>query len=111
MKIILLSDLPEEGVSHDPQLKKKVILRDGELPHLKNFAQLRMAQWQVAHTHAHPDEYEIFLVEAGEGTVVLNSGEHQISAGTCVIFEPSEIHGITNTGSEELVLTYFGLKQ
>lgn len=29
-----LNDLPEESVSHNPEIKKTVMLRFGDLPHL-----------------------------------------------------------------------------
>lgn len=110
MKMISLKDLPEEGVSHDPDLMKKVMIRQGQLPHLKSFAQLRMTPGQVAHAHAHDSLYEIFLIETGDGTLDVDGKEYTVSAGTCVVFEPAEVHEVTNTGSEELVLTYFGLE-
>jgi len=110
MKMVSLQDLPEEGVSHDPDLMKKVMIRQGQLPHLKSFAQLRMTPGQVAHAHAHEHLYEIFLIETGEGTLDVDGTEQKVTAGTCVIFEPSEIHEVSNRGSDELVLTYFGLE-
>ena len=110
MKIVSLADLPEEGVSHDPQLLKKVMIREGQLPHLKSFARLRRTPGQVAHAHSHAQLYEIFFVESGEGTIEVDRTEHHVSQGTCVVFEPSEIHEVTNTGSADLILVYFGLE-
>jgi quercetin dioxygenase-like cupin family protein len=110
MKMVSLNDLPEEGVSHDPDLMKKIMIRQGQLPHLKSFAQLRMIPGQIAHAHAHEHLYEIFLIETGEGTLDVEGRQYKVSAGTCVTFEPSEVHEVANTGSEELVLTYFGLE-
>jgi len=109
MKIVSLADIPEEGVSHDPQLRKKVMIRNGEFPHLRKFAQVRLAPGQVAHAHSHEDEYEVFLVEQGRGAVRCEGSEYQVTAGCCVVFEPAEIHELSNTGDEELILTYFGL--
>ncbi len=110
MKIVSLEDLPEEGVSHDPQLLKKIMIREGQLPHLKSFARLRMTPGQIAHAHSHERHFEIFFVESGEGTILVDKRELQISQGMCVIFEPSEVHEVTNTGSVELILVYFGLE-
>ncbi len=110
MKVISMNDIPEEGVSHDPQLRKKVIISDGELPHLNKFAQARFAPGQVAHAHSHDDFYEIFLIESGEGIIKVGSSEQSISEGMCVIFEPKEVHEVVNTSMNELVITYFGLK-
>ena len=110
MKIVDLTDLPKEGVSHDPQIVKTVMIRDGEFPHLTKFTQLRMSPGQIAHEHSHADEYEIFLIEAGECLAVVDAKEYNLSAGHCVVFEPLEVHEITSTGSEDLVMTYFGIR-
>ncbi len=110
MKLLSLSDIPEESVSHDPQLIKRVMIKNGELPHLKKFAQARFASGQVAHAHSHTDQYEVFLIESGDGIVNVEGQEYHVSAGSCVVFEPGEVHEVTNTGSSELILTYFGLE-
>ncbi len=107
MKVVTLTDLPEEGVSHDPQLLKKVMIRGGEVPHVKQFARLWMAPGDVAHAHAHAAEYEIVFVESGEGIVRVNGRRIRIAEGTCVIFELRETHEITNPGPGDLVLIYF----
>ena len=110
MKIISLADLPLERVSHDPQIVKKVIIPNGELPHLKKLSQSYLTSGQIGHAHAHTDMYEVFLIESGEGTIRIGEREYQLTQGTCVVVEPSEVHGIVNTGSGEMILTYFGLE-
>lgn len=106
MKVVSLADLPEEGVSHDPQLLKKVMIRNGEVPHIKQLARLRMAAGDVAHAHAHAGEYEIVFVEAGEGIVRVNGRKIRLRQGTCVTFEPKETHEIANPGPADLILLY-----
>ena len=76
MKFISLSNLSEEGVSHNPEIKKKVMLRNGEVPHLTSFSQAYFAPGQAAGTHAHEDRYEIFFVEAGEGIIRVEDRDH-----------------------------------
>jgi quercetin dioxygenase-like cupin family protein len=110
MKRTALNDLPEESVSHNPAIKKKVMLRLGDLPHLTNFSQARFAPGQVAAAHAHADMCEVFFVEAGSGVIRVEQQEYALTAGTCIAVEPGEQHEVHNTGSEELVLTYFGLR-
>lgn len=110
MKRVSLHSLPEETVSHNPAIKKKVMLRLGELPHLTNFSQARFAPGQIASAHAHVDMCEVFFVEAGLGTISIDGQDHVLSPGVCVAVEPGETHEVCNTGSEELVLTYFGLR-
>jgi mannose-6-phosphate isomerase-like protein (cupin superfamily) len=110
MKIISLAGLPEGQVSHNPEIKKKVMLKPGDLPHVTNFSQARFAPGQVASAHAHRDMYEVFFVESGTGLIRVDGVEHPLGPGVCVAVEPGEVHEIANAGSVDLVLTYFGVQ-
>lgn len=110
MKYVALQQLPHEPVSHNPQIQKKVMLRMGDLPHLTNFSQARFAPGQVAPAHYHSDMAEVFFVEAGQGTIAINSTIYNLEPGVCIAVEPEEVHEVSNTGSDELILTYFGLR-
>ncbi len=109
MKKVLLHELPREGVSHDPQIAKQVLLRRGEVPHLNAFSRATLAPGQSARRHAHEDMFEVFFVEAGTGEMRIDAATHQLAPGTCIMVEPREQHEITNTGSADLVLIYFGV--
>lgn len=111
MKIISLSNLPEEGVSHNPEIKKKVILKVGEVPHLVSLSQACLKPGQVVGYHAHDDVYEIFLVERGKGIFCVGKNEYQIEKGVCITVEPGEVHDIKNISSSDLVLNYFTVKK
>lgn len=52
---------------------------------------------------------EVFFVESGEGAIWIDDIVYPLLPGTCVAVEPGERHEIQNTGSGELVLTYFGI--
>jgi len=110
MKHTSLASLPEESVSHNPAIKKKVMLRLGDLPHLTNFSQARFAPGQVAAAHNHQDMCEVFFVEAGEGIIVIDGNPQPLQPGVCIAVEPGEEHEVSNTGTSDLVLTYFGLR-
>lgn len=110
MKLTALSQIPEEPVSHNPAIQKRVMLRLGDLPHLTNFSQARFAPGQVAAAHAHTDMCEVFFVEAGTGTIEINGEAQALTPGVCVAVEPGEVHEVSNTGTADLVLTYFGLR-
>ena len=73
MKIADLNQVPEEAVSHNPAIKKRVLLRSRDLPHLTNFSQARFAPGQVAGSHSHSDMAEVFFVESGCGTITIDS--------------------------------------
>ncbi|GAB4340748.1 MAG: hypothetical protein OHK0047_32140 [Leptolyngbyaceae cyanobacterium] len=109
MKLTSLSDLPAEFVSHNPEIQKKVMLRPGDLPHLTNFSQARLAPGQIASAHQHIDMYEVFFVMSGVGVITLDRTPYALTPGVCVAVEPGETHEVKNTGDEELVLTYFGV--
>lgn len=110
MKITALAQVAEESVSHNPAIKKWVMLRQGDLPHLTNFSQARFAPGQVASGHAHRDMAEVFFVESGQGTITINGQPYALNPGTCIAVDPGEHHEVSNDGAEALVLTYFGLR-
>jgi mannose-6-phosphate isomerase-like protein (cupin superfamily) len=110
MKRISLNEIPTTAVSHNLDIRKQVMLRSGDLPHLTNFSQARFAPGQVAAAHSHVDMCEVFFVEAGSGAIRIDGREYSLFPGSCTAVEPGEVHEITNTGSQELVLTYFGVK-
>ena len=109
MKTTTLSELGDEPVSHDPAIRKRVLLRLGEVPHLMQFAQARFAPGQAAPAHAHADMHEIFLVESGEARFTVDDVAHHVAAGGCIAIAPGERHEVANAGTTELVLTYFGI--
>ncbi|MGF1494134.1 MAG: cupin domain-containing protein [Microcoleaceae cyanobacterium] len=109
MKITDLNALPDRAVSHNPAIKKKVMLRMGDLPHLTNFSQARFAPGQIADGHSHADMCEVFFVESGSGVMQVNDVSHELQPGVCIAIEPGEVHAVKNTGSVDLVLTYFGI--
>ena len=110
MKIVTLTQLPEEGVSHDPGIKKRVMLRHGDLPHITNFSQATFAPGQTVTPHAHTDMAEVFFVETGEGIIWIDDKAHTLATGVCVAVDAGETHELKNTGDSPLVLTYFGVK-
>lgn len=110
MKKVSLAELPEEGVSHNPEIKKRVLLRRGDVPHLTNFSRSRLAPGQTARAHAHADMHEVFYVESGAGVMKVDGEELRLEAGVCVAVSPGERHEIANTGGGDLVLCYFGVE-
>ena len=110
MKITNLQNLPLKAVSHNPEIKKKVMLSMGDLPHLTNFSQASFAPGQISTAHSHQDMCEVFFVTAGEGTIKIDDRHYSLTPGICVAVEVEEVHEIINTGSQELILTYFGIK-
>ena len=103
-------DIPEEGVSHNPEIRKRVMVRKGVVPGLTNFSQSVFTPGQVCDAHAHPDMYEVYLVESGRGLIVIDGQQVPVRAGDCVVVEPGELHSMGNPDeTDELRLTYFGI--
>src|SRR5688572_19472951 len=111
MKRVLLRAVADEGVSHNPEIKKQVLLRKGDLPHLTNFSRSRLLPGQISRAHQHADMYEVFFVESGSGTMRVGATSEKLERGLCIAVEPGEEHEITNTGNTELVLLYFGIEK
>lgn len=110
MKIAQLNTLPPQTVSHNPEITKKVMLAKGDLPHLTNFSQAVFAPGQVASAHAHRDMSEVFFVSEGKGMITIDEREYELSPGICIAVEAGETHEVSNTGTKNLILTYFGIK-
>ena len=110
MKRVVLGDLPVERVFHNPAIAKQVMLRLGEVPHLTQFAQAKLAPGQVAPGHAHADMWEIFFAQSGSGALVIDGAIRTLAAGTCIAVAPGETHELRNVGDAELVVLYFGLQ-
>jgi mannose-6-phosphate isomerase-like protein (cupin superfamily) len=109
MKLTSLTSVPTQSVSHNPEIKKWVLLDSTDLPHLTNFSQARFAPGQVANGHRHGDMYEVFFVESGTGQMLIDGTPYPLEPGTCIAVEPGETHEVINSGTIDLVLTYFGV--
>lgn len=111
MKVVSIGDLPERQVSHNPEIKKKVMLERDDLPYVTGFSQATFGPGQVASPHAHADMYEVFFVEAGAGVIRVDGEDHPLELGTCVLVAPGEVHEVTSRGPDDLILTYFGVEE
>lgn len=110
MKYISLDEINEVGVSHNPEIKKKVLILNGQIPHLMQFSRATLKPGQIANNHKHEDMYEIFNVESGEGEIIVNGSKYSLTSGVCVTVEPGENHEVINTGKVDLILTMLGMK-
>ncbi|KAG0086620.1 hypothetical protein BGZ92_007999 [Podila epicladia] len=90
MKTTTLDTLPVAYISHDSTVEKKVLLKMGEVPNVSQLAVATLKPGELASKHLHEDMTEI-------------------KAGTTVTVFPMESHEIRNTGSENLVIIYFGI--
>lgn len=110
MKYTSLSTQDSMPVSHNGAIAKTVLLAQGDAEPLIQFAQAEFPAGQIAPSHAHPDMAEVFFVESGAGEIEVEDQVHRLEPGVCVLVEPQERHEVRNTGTEPLVLTYFGVR-
>jgi mannose-6-phosphate isomerase-like protein (cupin superfamily) len=110
MRIVRLEEVPEEGVSHDPELRKRVLLRRGEVPHFTALSRATLRPGQAATPHAHADMHEVFWVESGRGEARVAGATLPLEPGVCLVVEPGEEHAVACAGDEDLVLLRFGIE-
>jgi (S)-ureidoglycine aminohydrolase len=47
--------------------------------------------------HQHPG-VEAFYMQAGEGTLEIGADRQRIAAGEAIVFDPTKLHGLLNSG-------------
>lgn len=104
-----LTELPFFGVSHNPEIKKQVMIPNGVIPNITFFSRSTFKPNQTCTAHTHHDMWEVYLVEAGTLTMTCNGKTTEHPKGSCVTIEPSEEHSASNQHAEDLTLTYFGV--
>ena len=109
MKIVSLTELQDQQVSHNPSIKKRVMIAPGELGGLTNFSQAVFPIGEIAPVHQHENMGEVFFVQSGEGEIRRDGKSFKLLPGVCALVEAHEEHELKNTGNEELVITYFGI--
>jgi oxalate decarboxylase/phosphoglucose isomerase-like protein (cupin superfamily) len=62
---------------------------------------------QTQKPHAHEENDKIYYVLEGKGAFLVGDEETDCEAGTAVLCPPGVDHGVTNTGTEQLVVLVF----
>ncbi|MFX0555961.1 cupin domain-containing protein [Maribacter sp. CXY002] len=109
MKIVDWHNLPEQGVSHDPEIKKKTLIGNGEIPQLMMFGTAVFKPGQRVNLHKHDTMYEVFYIQKGKVIFEVNGVEHELTSGHCITIAPGELHAQTNPFEEDVSWTYFGI--
>lgn len=109
MKLTSIDTLPETRVSHNPVIKKRVLIANGEIPRLTNFSRAIFPAGEVAPVHNHSDMVEVFYIENGFAVMEVDGQDVQLPQGTCIVLEPGENHELKNLSTEPMVVLYFGL--
>jgi len=109
MKHVSLANLPIKEVSHNPVIKKQMLIGFDELKPLTQFARAVFPSGECAPGHAHSNMAEVFYVEKGQGIMCINGVNYPFTAGECITVHPGEVHELSNPGQEEFVVIYFGV--
>ncbi|MFT2091522.1 cupin domain-containing protein [Paraglaciecola sp. 2405UD69-4] len=110
MKISALKDIKISDVSHNSQIKKKVLVANGDIPHITNFSRAVFPPGELASAHSHSDMTEVFFIESGTGIISVNGKDIPLEAGMCITIEPNDIHELNNTSTQDLTVIYFGVE-
>lgn len=109
MKLVKSNQLSEVGVSHDPSIKKKVIIGDNEIPQLKMFSTVTFRTGQFVERHRHASMYEVFYIQQGKAEFCVNEVTFTVEEGDCITIEQGEFHSMSNPFQEEVTWLYFGI--
>jgi len=106
MKLFSLNETPNEPISHDPQLRKKVIARN-QLPCLKHISHVILPPGSKVSEHSHPDGAEIFYCIRGEAVFLIKGERFFIKRGHLLIIELGELHSIPEIIEETEMLFFY----
>ncbi len=109
MKIVHWDTLPELGVSHNPEIKKKTLIERGEIPQLMMFGTATFKKGQQVASHKHDTMFEVFYIQKGSAVFVVNGEKHVLEPGHCITIAPGEIHAQSNPFEDDVTWTYFGI--
>ncbi|MEW6054265.1 MAG: cupin domain-containing protein [Nitrospirota bacterium] len=108
MKLFSLNETLFEPVSHDPQLKKRVITR-GTLPCVTHVSHIILQPGFTVSAHTHHQEYEVMYCIRGKASMTVNGEEVIIAKGNLMYAEPGDSHSFDEI-LEETELLYFVVK-
>ena len=109
MQLLKTNEFPEMGVSHNPEIKKRVFIGNGRIPHLTNFSTATFKPGQSVEFHAHETMTEVFYVTNGDAIFLFKDKELPVTVGDCIIVDPGEMHAMRNAGLADVSWFYFGI--
>jgi quercetin dioxygenase-like cupin family protein len=104
--IIRLKRLVEEPTHHGGVLKR-VILRNGTIPRLNQFATASFQEGDVVPMHRHTNMAEVFFLLHGEATLCLEGEDLPVFPEDTVVVYPGILHGFRIVKPSRLL--YFSL--
>ena len=109
MKFRSLRDIEQQPISHNPSILKQMLIGWDEQMPVTQFARAVFPPGESVPEHHHKDMIEVFFVESGTATAVVNGKQFDLRPGDCLTVEPGEDHALTSTGEAEFIVLYFGV--
>lgn len=109
MKLIKHQELPELGVSHNPEIKKKTMIPSGEIPQLMMFGSAIFQPGQAVDLHKHSSMTEVFYIQKGRAKFIVEEETMILEPGHCITIEAGELHCQSNPFTEPVEWLYFGI--
>ncbi|MBI96143.1 hypothetical protein CL656_03265 [bacterium] len=109
MKLVHLDSLPQIGVSHNSDIKKKVFIENGDIKNLTTFATATFKPGQSVELHKHETMYEVFYILNGKVDFMVENEKLTLTTGDCITIEPNEIHNQSNPYDQDVKWLYFGI--
>lgn len=109
MKHMRTSEIQPEGVSHNPEIMKRVFLRNGEVGTVTTFGEAVLQPGQSIAAHHHETMYEVYYILEGVARFVVAGKTLEVKPGDCIVVEPNEIHEQSNPHAESVRWVYFGV--
>jgi hypothetical protein len=89
-KVLSLDDIEAKPVNHDlPEgaldkrpIMKRVMISNGEIPHLTGFSAARLEAGQEVPRHSHKTMHEVFYVKGGTGAFEIDGKRNAVKLGT-----------------------------
>ena len=110
MKIDSFAQKPADEVSHNSHILKHVLLLQGQCGNITQLARSIFPPGEQAASHCHEDMIEVFMPRSGPGTITIDGETFELKKDACIVVDPGEYHELINTGSDDLVMDYFGLR-
>jgi quercetin dioxygenase-like cupin family protein len=104
---IIRSEGLDEEPTHHCGIFKRVILREGTIPRLNQFATARFQEGDVVPMHRHIDIVEVFFLVDGEAMLCLEGEDRPVLPEDTVIVYPGTSHGFRIVKPSRLL--YFSL--
>lgn len=109
MKLVKQQELPELGVSHNAEIKKKTMISSGEISKLMMFGSAIFKPGQGVDLHKHDTMTEVFFIQKGQAEFVVEDKTMILEAGHCITIEAGELHCQRNPFNEDVEWLYFGV--